>query len=234
MLRYCPGDTPAHGLDPRSKLGFQAGFAATMFAHPTPRWIAGGAALVALVLLASRTPLLAALRSIRLPLALLAAAAVLEGATLGSPWFSVAAARSPALAGSRVALVLLVGVAYVRTTPIRATRAAIQRTVPGRPGQFLGVGVALVARFLPVLRADLRQSREAARARLGDRRRLDRRMATVALGGLRRAFARADRLALALRARAFAWNPTLLPLEFRLQDYGVLLASAVLAGSALV
>jgi biotin transport system permease protein len=234
VLTYRPGDTLAHGFDPRAKLALQAGFAATMVAHPTPRWAAGGTGLALLALLASRTPLSAALWAIRLPAGLLAAAAVLEALTLGPPWVSVAAARQPAIAGYRVVLVLLVSVAYVRTTPIRATRAAIQRTIPGKPGQFLGVGVALVARFLPVLRSDLERSRAAARARLGDRRRLDERMATVALGGLSRALGRADRLAIALRARAFAWNPTLPPLAFRARDHALTLVGVALAASAAI
>lgn len=55
----------------------------------------------------------------------------------------------------------------------------------------------------------------------------------VAVASLNRAFARADRFALALRARCFAWNPTLPPLAFGRADY-VVLAAAALAASALV
>ncbi len=234
MLTYEPGDTPVHALDPRSKLAFQLGFAVTAFAHPTPRWLVGLTLLALVVVVASRTPLLGTLWSLRLPLVLLVAAPLLEGARLGPPWFSVPAARPPLLASYRVGLVLLVSAAYVRTTPIRETRAAIQRTVPGRPGQFLGVGVALVARFLPVLRADFERTREASAARLGDHRRLDARMRIVAVGGLRRALGRADRLALALRARAFSWNPTLPPLSFRRRDYVLTVAAIALAASAAV
>jgi biotin transport system permease protein len=234
VLTYDPEETPVHALDPRSKLAFQLGFAATAFAHPTPRWLAGLTLLALIVVVTSRTPLLGTLWSLRLPLVLLVAAPLLEGARLGPPWFSVPAAWPPLLAGYRVGLVLLVSAAYVRTTPIRETRAAIQRTVPGRPGQFLGVGVALVARFLPVLRADFARTREASAARIGDRRRLDARIRTVAVGGLRRALARADRLALALRARAFSWNPTLPPLCFRRGDYALTAVAVALAASAAV
>ena len=134
MLTYRPGDTLAHGFDPRAKLALQAGFAATMVAHPTPRWAAGGTGLALLALLASRTPLSAALWAIRLPAGLLAAAAVLEALTLGPPWVSVAAARQPAIAGYRVVLVLLVSVAYVRTTPIRAFPGSSAGWPPESPG----------------------------------------------------------------------------------------------------
>jgi biotin transport system permease protein len=234
VLTYEPGETVVHRLDPRSKLAFQLGFAATAFAHPTPGWLAGLSLLAAVVVVFARTPPFRTLWALRLPLFLLAVAALLQGARLGPPWFSIAAARPPALAGYRVGLVLLVSAAYVRTTPIRETRAAIQWTIPGRPGQFLGVGVALVARFLPVLRADFERAREAMRARLGERRRLDVRVRIVAVGGLRRALERADRLALALRARAFSWNPTHPPLAFRGRDYALTAAGVVLAASAAV
>ena len=234
MLTYEPGETVVHSLDPRSKLVFQFGFAATAFAHPTPPWLAGLSVLALVVVAAARTPLFGTLWALRLPVVLLVAAPLLQGARLGPPWFSTAAAWSPLLAGYRVGLVLLVSAAYVRTTPIRETRAAIQRTIPGRPGQFLGVGVALVARFLPVLRADFERAREAMRARLGGRRRLDERMRITTVGGLRRALGRADRLALALRARAFSWNPTLPALSFRRRDYALTVAAVGLAASAVV
>jgi biotin transport system permease protein len=232
VLTYEPGETSVHALDPRSKLAFQLGFAATAFAHPTPRWLAGLSVLALVVVAAARTPLFRTLWALRLPIVLLVAAPLLQGARLGPPWFSTAAAWPPLLAGYRVGLVLLVSAAYVRTTPIRETRAAIQRTIPGKAGQFLGVGVALVARFLPVIRADFERTREAMVTRLGGRRRLDARMRIVAVGGLRRALWRADRLALALRARAFSWNPTLPPLAFRRRDYAVVAGSVVLAASA--
>jgi biotin transport system permease protein len=234
VLTYEPGETAVHSFDPRSKLAFQLGFAATAFAHPTPAWLAGLSVLTLVVVAAARTPLFRTLWALRLPIGLLVAGPFLQGARLGPPWFSTAAAWPPLLAGYRVGLVLLVSAAYVRTTPIRETRAAIGRTIPGKSGQFLGVGVALVARFLPVLRADFGRARDAMRARLGERRRLDERMRIVTVGGLRRALGRADRLALALRARAFSWNPTLPPLSFRGRDYALTVAGVALAASATV
>jgi biotin transport system permease protein len=58
-------------------------------------------------------------------------------------------------------------------------------------------------------------------------------MRLVAVGGFDRAFARADRFALALRARCFAWNPTLPELRFGPADYATLAAAAALAATAL-
>jgi len=127
--------------------------------------------------------------------------------------------------------VLAVSAVYVHTTSARESRAAIQRSVPGKPGQFLGLGVGFVFRFLPVLRGDLRRVRDASAARLGGERPLRARMARVAVVGLDRALSRADTLALALRARCLAWNPTLPSLAFRPRDYAVSAASVALAAS---
>jgi len=184
------------------------------------------------VLYAARTSPLSVLRGVWVLLPVLAVGPLLEGLSLSAPYFSLARARFPALASYRTLLVLFVAAAYVRTTPVRDSRAAIQRTVPGRPGQFLGLGVAFVFRFLPVLRRDLSRIRDASRARMGDRRRLDERMRVVALGGLNRAFSRADAFALALRARCFAWNPTLPALAFSRTDVPVLVLAVALALSA--
>ena len=234
MLRYEPGASPAHRLDPRSKLCFQFGFAAAAFAHTTPRGLAALTGVTLAVLAVARTSPLAAAVDLRVALPFLVAAPLLEGLVLGPPWFSVAEARFPALASYRVLLLLFVSVAYVRTTPVRESRAAIQWLVPGKPGQFLGIGVALVFRFLPVLRDDLLRAREAMQARLGTGRPLSERMRIVATAGLRRAFARSDTLALALRARCFAWNPTLPPLALAARDLPVLVLGGALAASVLL
>ncbi|WP_121741227.1 energy-coupling factor transporter transmembrane component T family protein [Natronorubrum halophilum] len=221
MLTYDPDDTLAHRLDPRSKLALQIGFAATALAHTSLRALLVLSAVTAVVLLVARVPLLEALSAYRFALVFLALAPLLAGLTFGSPWFDLADAGTSARASYRVLLILLVSAAYIRSTPVRASRAAIQRTIPGKPGQLLGVGVALVFRFLPVLQADLRTIRDAMAARLGDERGAVDRASTLGLLGLSRAFDRADRLALALQARCFAWNPTLPPLSFSRLDYPV-------------
>ena len=94
----------------------------------------------------------------------------LVAGAVGAPWFVAADAVPPALASYRILLVLFVSTSYVRTTPVRDSRAAIQRTVPGQFGRFLGVGVALVFRVLPVLQRDIARIRNAQRGRLGARR----------------------------------------------------------------
>lgn len=231
-LAYVPGDSLAHRLDPRSKLLVQVGFAAAAYAYTTPRGLAVLTAIaVGSLLLAGGTH--RSLWGYRFALPFLAIAPLVAGATLGDPWFRIDRAVDTTLASYRALLVLVVAAAYVRSTPVRESRAALQRTIPGRVGTFLGVGVALVFRFLPLLVRDLRTAREAIRARAGESRPLRDRMRLVAVAGVNRAFRRADRLGTALSARCFAWNPTLPRLAFGRLDVvavgvaGVLIVAAV-------
>ncbi|SIS03689.1 energy-coupling factor transporter transmembrane component T family protein [Natronorubrum thiooxidans] len=232
MLTYAPDDTLAHRLDPRTKLVVQIGFATTALAHTSPQALLALSVVAGLILLAARVALLEALYAYRFALVILAIAPLIAGLTLGAPWFDLTDAGDSGRASYRVLLILLVSAAYVRSTPVRASRAAIQRTVPGKPGQVLGIGVALVFRFLPVLQADFRTIRDAMAARLGDERGVIERASTLSLLALSRAFDRADRLALALQARCFAWNPTLPALAFSRADYPVLAGAVVLALTA--
>lgn len=234
MLTYRPGRTFAHRLDPRTKLVVQGAFAAAAFAHTSVGGLAALTVVLAGVLAAGRVSPAWALRELWFVLLLLVAAPVVSVLVLGPPWVELGRAREPALASYRSALVLLVAAAYVRTTPVRETRAAIQRHVPGRAGQFLGAGTAFVVRFLPLLQADLRRLREAMAARLGEERPVTERIRLVAVSGLNRAFDRADALALALRARCFAWNPTLPELRFTRLDAAGWATAAGLAAAAIV
>lgn len=228
MLSYEPGDTLAHRLDPRTKLLVQVGFVAAAFAHTTPRGLALLTPLaVALLLVAGLSPLRVAW-AYRYALPILVVAPLVAGVTVSPVGLRLQPVLETGLASYRVFLVLLVSGFYVATTSARASRAAVQRTVPGKVGQFLGLGVGLVFRFLPVFRRDLFRSRDAMRARLGDERPVREQMQLVAVSGLNRAFRRADTLGLAMRARCLSWNPTLPPLQFtRLDLVGVGFAVAL-------
>lgn len=218
MLSYEPGESIAHRLDPRAKLAVQVGFALAAFSHTDPRGLAIGTVLAGIVLAVAELPPQVAVWEVRYALPFVLAGPLLAAFSPAPPWIVPTEAIAPALASYRVLLVLVVSVAYVRTTPVRDSRAAIQRLLPGRLGRLCGVGVALVFRFLPVVLADLSRARAAMRARLGSERSLAERMKLVAIAGVRRANGRADRLAVALRARCFAWNPTLPALQFAVLD----------------
>jgi biotin transport system permease protein len=234
MVAYEPGDSVAHRLDPRAKLAAQCGFAVAAFGHGSAVAMATltGIALVALAS-AGLSPR-RALSGLRFPLALLALAPLVAAATMGPPWIDRSAGAASTLASYRVVLVLLVSAAYVASTPARDSRAAIQSLVPGRAGVVLGVGVGLVFRFLPVLRADLRSIRDAIAARGGDRGSFVDRARRIGALSVERTVRRADRLALALQARCFAWNPTLPALSLARRDLPVLGVAAVLLVSPLL
>ncbi|MCU4754498.1 energy-coupling factor transporter transmembrane protein EcfT [Halobacteria archaeon AArc-curdl1] len=234
MLTYEPDDTLAHRLDPRSKLAVQIGFAASALAHTTPHALVVLTGLALGLLWSARVPLRQALYAYRYALPLLALAPLISAITLGAPWFDPRAAIAPALASYRVLLIILVSAAYIRSTPVRDSRAAIQRTVPGKPGQLLGMGVALVFRFLPLLRQDLETIRDASDARLGTERSLLERVVHIGTVSLERAFIRADRLSLALQARCFAWNPTLPPLALTRRDAPAFALAGVLVVTVLL
>lgn len=232
-LRYRPTGSVAERLDPRSKLAVQAAFVAAAFVHTTPLGLATLALLAVGIARVARLPPLRALWAYRALFPFLVAGPLLQAATLGRPWLDPGAAVAPALASVRVLLVFLVAGAYVRSTPVRETRAAVQWFLPGRPGRAAGAGLGLVFRFLPVLRADLRRARAAADARLGTERPLRERMRLVATAGLRRALGRADAVSLAMRSRCFSWNPTLPPLGFSRLDVPATVLAAGLAAAAI-
>lgn len=234
MLTYEPGSSPAHSLDPRSKLAVQVTFAIAAFVYTTPRGLAVLTGLTLGLLAVAWTPPHRVLWEYRFVFPFLLSAPVLDSVTWGAPWFVLENAVGPALAGYRVLLVLLVAAAYVRTTPVRESRAAVQWAVPGKPGQFLGMGVAFVFRFLPVLRADLGRIRDAQRARLGTERSFSERARNIIIAAFNRAFDRADTFALALQARCFSWNPTLPKLRLSWLDVPALLLAAALLAVAIV
>lgn len=234
MLTYTPGETVVHRLDPRTKLGFQFAFALVAFSVSTPVRLAGLFAVGVGALYLAGGSIRQVLGAYWFVLLVLALGPPIAGLTLGAPWFRVAPAVDSLRSVVRIVPILFVSVAYITATPIRATRAAIQGTVPGRPGQLLGVGVALTFRYVPVLQADLGRVLDAIAARGGDSRSFGERVRRIVTLTLVRAFRRSDQLAVALQARCFAWNPTLPRLRFTRIDAVVWLLSAMLVGVALV
>jgi biotin transport system permease protein len=232
MFAYSPGDSVVHRLDPRTKLLVQVGFAAAAFAYTTPRGLAVLTVLALAGLFAAGIDPVQALWSYRFVFPFLLLGPLVTAVTLGPPWIRPADAIVPLLASYRVVLVLLVSAAYVRTTAVRESQAAITSLVPGRVGRTLGLGVGLVFRFLPVIRRDLLAIRDGMAARLGDERPLRERIQLFTTTGLTRVFGRADRLALALQARCLSWNPTMPTLQFtRLDVVPLLLGAGLLLAS---
>ncbi|MCL9815849.1 energy-coupling factor transporter transmembrane component T family protein [Natronocalculus amylovorans] len=227
MIGYRSGQTLFHRLDPRSKLLFQIAFAVVAFAYTTPRGLVALTLVAAVVALAASISVRQTLWSVRFLFPFLLGAPLIASLSVFPLEFTPADAVEPALSSYRIVLIFIVSAAYVRTTPIRDSRAAIQRTIPGKPGALLGVGVSLVFRYLPILRTELLSIRDAEAARLGSERPLRSRIELFTTAAVRRSFAHADRLSLALSTRCFAWNPTLPRLVFTKLDIPILLLSIV-------
>lgn len=234
MIGYQSGDTIAHRLDPRTKLGLQGAFAIAVFLQPDPRLVGAYAILAVGSLLIARCSPLRVLWQFRVPLGLVLLAPALAMISLVPPSIDPGAAIQPLRAGVRVILVLLVSAAYIRTTPIRESRAAIQWLLPGRVGVLLGVGVGLTVRLVAVLTRDLQSLRDAEATRLGTHQPIHKRIRTISFAGLRRALQRADRLTAALQARCFAWNPTLPSLSMGRHDLPVIGLALLVLGTVLV
>ncbi|ERH06590.1 MAG: ABC-type cobalt transport system, permease component CbiQ related transporter [Halonotius sp. J07HN4] len=234
MLTYTPGSTLVHRLDPRTKLAFQFAFAFVVFTALTAPQLLGLFVVGLGCLRLASVSVRAVLRAYWAVILLLILGPVLAAVTLGPPWLQLDPAIVSLRSVARIVPILFVSVAYIHTTPIRETRAAIQRTIPGRPGQLLGVGIALTFRYVPVLRADLRTVRDAIRARNGDTRSFWERSQRLTVLLVVRALCRSDQLAVALQARCFAWNPTLPRLQFSRLDLPVWLLSVGFVAVAVV
>ncbi len=234
MLTYSPGETFAHRLDPRAKLLAQAGFAVAVFSVESPRLLLALGLVPLCALAVVRLSPLSVAYAFRPLLVLLSVGPLFALFQFGPPWLDFESAWQSLVAVTRVVLVVGLSAAYIRSTPARDSRAAVQRSVPGRPGQLLGVGVGLTIRYVPLLRRDVARLWDAIRARGGQHRSVVQQGRLLGEGGLRRAVYRSDRLALALRARCFAWNPTLPALEYRGRDYLVTAVGLALAASPLV
>lgn len=222
MLRYTPGETLLHRLDPRSKLAFQFGFAVAVFTAPTVPWLPALTAIALGSLVAGDLSVRRVLGAYRVVLAVLALGPILAGVTLGQPWFRPAPALASSASVARVVPVLFVSGAYIHSTPVGKTRAVIQRTIPGRVGQLLGIGVSLTFRLVPLLREDVRRIRAAIQARGGSGRPARDRVRRVVGRSVLHGDERVDRLTVALQARCFAWNPTLPSLQMGRADVVVL------------
>ncbi|MFD1527206.1 CbiQ family ECF transporter T component, partial [Halolamina salina] len=108
MLRYEPGDSLAHRLDPRTKLAVQLAFAAAAFAHTDPQGLAVLTVVTGVALASAHLTPVSVLWGYRFLLPLLAAAVLFELVTLGPPWIEPAAAVDPLLASYRTLLIVAV------------------------------------------------------------------------------------------------------------------------------
>lgn len=233
MLTYHPDTSLVHTLDPRTKLFLQACCAfPIILASPTtlPAITLG----VITITTIARLDLTETIYSYRYVAIVLLIAPVLEGLTIQPPWFSIPEAIPPALASYRVSLLILISAVYIHSTAPRDSRAAIQRTIPGKPGQFLAVGAMIIFHIFPRILTAITQRRAAMHARLSQTRPITRQIELFTTNILILTFQQSDQYSKALQSRCFAWNPTLPPLRFDRTDILVILLGILIVTTTLL
>lgn len=112
----------------------------------------------------------------------------------------------------RLALIVILGFAFISTTPPSAIKAAVQwflRPVPFVPATKVAVMMGLILRFVPVILDQARETAEAQKARAVENRKNPLyRLTKFGFPLIRRIFERADDLVAAMEARAFTEHRT--------------------------
>lgn len=161
--------------------------------------------------------------------------------TPGAAWLSAGpfaisgeGLREASQATLRLALVFLLGAAFVFTTRTPEIKAGVQwflKPLPGVPAGRVGAMLGLVIRFIPMILEQAAATAEAQRARgVENRRSPVYRAARFGFPLMRRVFLSADTLALAMESRCYADERTDPALAFRASDWLFFIpACAVLA-----
>lgn len=128
----------------------------------------------------------------------------------------------------RLALIVILGFAFISTTPPSAIKAAVQwflKPVPFIPEKKVAVMMGLILRFVPVILDQARETAEAQKARgVENRKNPVYRLIKLSFPILRRTFERADNLVLAMEARCFIENRTDPELVTQKRDWVALMA----------
>jgi len=112
----------------------------------------------------------------------------------------------------RLALIVMLGFAFISTTAPSAIKAAVQwflKPVPFIPEKKVAVMMGLILRFLPVILDQARETAQAQKARAVENRKNPiYRLTKFGFPLIRRTFERADDLVVAMEARAFTEHRT--------------------------
>ena len=219
VFSFRPGTSLLHRLDARFKIVFLILISLSS--------LSGGFAglgiltclLIALIF-HSRLPLKSGLKELRfflflLLLILVARMVVTPGKAL-IEINSFAMTRPGLVSGSlicwRLVIISLIGFLFVFTTPPSKIKAAVQwffRPFGFIPGKRIATMMGLIARFVPVVLNQAKETVEAQRARCAENRRNPlSRLIRLGIPLIRRTFAQADNMAVAMEARCFVENRT--------------------------
>ena len=198
------------------------------------------------IILRSRLPLASGVREMRyflILLLLIFAARVLS--TGGPPLIdlkyftlSLQGIYDGVLVCWRLALIVIIGFAFISTTPPAAIKAAVQwflKPVPLVPERKVAVMMGLILRFVPVILNQAGETAAALKARaIENRKNPVYRLTKFGFPLMRRTFERADVLVMAMEARAFTEYRTDPELRAGKRDWIALMAVCCLCVSLIV
>ena len=134
----------------------------------------------------------------------------------------------------RLVIIALVGFLFVYTTPSSEIKAAVQwflKPAAFIPGKRIATMMGLIARFIPVILNQAKETTEAQRARCVEYRRNPLyRIVRLGVPLIRRTFEQADRLIVALEARCYSENRTDPYLSATRTDWFALLIITIICG----
>jgi energy-coupling factor transporter transmembrane protein EcfT len=138
----------------------------------------------------------------------------------------------------RLAFVVILGFAFISTTPPYAIKGAVQwllKPVPFIPEKKVAVMMGLILRFVPVIFDQARDTAEAQKARgVENRKNPLYRLTKFGFPLMRRTFERADELVVAMEARAFTENRTEPAMATHRRDWIALVAVGCLCIAVLI
>ncbi len=216
---YIAGDSLLHRLDARFKIAFVIFI--SLVGLNAYLWSLGFLTLILLgIIIRARLPLFSGLKEIRYLLILLLLIFVARVlATDGIPLIdldyitvSMQGIYNGILVCWRLALIVMLGFAFISTTPPATIKAAVQwflKPVPLVPEKKVAVMMGLILRFVPVIFNQAGATATALKARaIENRKNPLYRLTKFGFPLMRRIFERADDLVIALEARAFTEHRT--------------------------
>lgn len=134
----------------------------------------------------------------------------------------------------RLVIIALLGFLFVFTTPSSEIKAAVEwflKPAAFIPGKRIATMMGLIARFIPVILNQAKETAEAQRARCVEYRKNPLyRLVRLGVPLIRRTFEQADRLIVALEARCYSENRTDPDLCATLTDWFTLLIIIIICG----
>ena len=244
-LSFQPGTSLLHKLDVRFKLLFVILISLVS--------LSGGfsglgilTGLITALIIHCRLPLKSGFREFRfflifLVLILVARMLTTPGAALieiNTITITRAGLMSGVLICWRLVIIALVGYLFVFTTPSSEIKAAVEwflKPAAFIPGKRIATMMGLIARFIPVILNQAKETAEAQRARCVENRKNPfYRIVRLGIPLIRRTFEQADRLVMAMEARCYSENRTDPALSAILMDWIALGIILLLCGGILI